>query len=160
VRNFCDAPMVRLTNGTLHFQPAYWYMGHFSRFLPRNSIRIAHTFNNTNSPLEITTWLVDVSSESVDSGVKESVKERTASTGLQPSGQEVVIIVLNRQNQNYSFEITTGVNVRGAVQARVNVPPHSVHSLHFDAAILNSTALIPIEKVEIPPHRLHKRKDN
>jgi len=41
--NYCDAPVMGNTDSqTIHFQPQYYYMGHFSRFVPPNSVRINH----------------------------------------------------------------------------------------------------------------------
>ena len=41
LNNLCDAPIIANTvNQTLHFQPTYWYMGHFSRYLPPGSVRL------------------------------------------------------------------------------------------------------------------------
>jgi hypothetical protein len=98
----CDAPVIRLMNNTLHYQPAYYYLGHFSRFLPRNAVRIMHQFTDSDSTLEITTWLVHVGTGSPDSGLKESVKRRTQQTGQAPSGNEVVVVVLNRESDAWS----------------------------------------------------------
>jgi hypothetical protein len=136
-------------NNTLHYQPAYYYLGHFSRFLPRNAVRIMHQFTDSDSTLEITTWLVHVGTGSPDSGLKESVKRRTQQTGQAPSGNEVVVVVLNRESDAASIQVTSGWYTTGSVQAMVNVPAHSIQTLHFDAALLNVTA---------PPTELRQRK--
>jgi len=37
----CDAPIMANTGAqTIHFQPQYYYLGHFSRYLPPNTVRI------------------------------------------------------------------------------------------------------------------------
>jgi glucosylceramidase len=41
VGNFCDAPIIVDTRtGDIHFQNAYYYIGHFSRFVPPGSVRV------------------------------------------------------------------------------------------------------------------------
>ena len=135
----CDAPIIRLANNTLNYQPSYYYMGHFSRYLPRGAIRVMHQFTGSDSLLEITTWEVDVGQQAQDSGVRESVRGRVRETGVEASGREVVVIVLNRQREAQSFQLTTGWYTPGSLQATVAVPAHSIQTLHFDAALLNTT---------------------
>jgi glucosylceramidase len=44
VRNFCSAPLMATEDyQRVLFQPSYWYMGHFSRFIPAGSVRIGCT---------------------------------------------------------------------------------------------------------------------
>ncbi len=41
VSNFCNAPIIAdPVAQTLQYQPAYWYLGHFSRYLPPGSVRL------------------------------------------------------------------------------------------------------------------------
>ncbi|CDW52030.1 glucosylceramidase [Trichuris trichiura] len=48
VRNFVDSPIiVDTTNNVFYKQPTYYVLGHFSKFLPPGSKRIAHTANLT-----------------------------------------------------------------------------------------------------------------
>lgn len=48
VGNYCDAPIIADTrSGELHYNSSYWYIGHFSRFVPPGSTRIASSFLGT-----------------------------------------------------------------------------------------------------------------
>lgn len=49
VQNYCEAPIMgHLDKGRLEFKPSYYYIGHFSRFIPPGSRRIAVTrFNDS-----------------------------------------------------------------------------------------------------------------
>jgi glucosylceramidase len=50
LNNFCDASLIANGNfSDIHIQPKYFYFGHFSKFLPPNSIRIkSHIMGNYN----------------------------------------------------------------------------------------------------------------
>ncbi len=44
VGNFCDAPVIGHTDtGTVEYKPAWYYIGHFSRFIRPGSVRVACT---------------------------------------------------------------------------------------------------------------------
>lgn len=44
VGNFCSAPIICDTNKqTIHYQPSYYFIGHFSKYIPQGSKRIAHS---------------------------------------------------------------------------------------------------------------------
>ncbi len=50
VSNFCNAPIIADSNAqTLTYQPAYWYLGHFSRFLPPGSVRLQTTVSGSGA---------------------------------------------------------------------------------------------------------------
>jgi len=54
--NNCDAPILAdSVNQILYYQPSYFFMGHFSRFIPPDSIRI--NIEVTSSPLETVAFL-------------------------------------------------------------------------------------------------------
>ncbi len=47
--NYCSAPIIADTAaGTLHYQPSYYYLGHFSKFVRPGAHRIASTSNSDN----------------------------------------------------------------------------------------------------------------
>jgi glucosylceramidase len=47
VGNFCSAPIIAdTTAGTLHYQPSYYYLGQFSKFIRPGAQRIADTSNS------------------------------------------------------------------------------------------------------------------
>jgi len=79
--NDCDAPILAdMQNQILYYQPSYFYMGHFSRFLPPDSVRIQ--LNSTSSILE--------------------------TVGFITPKEDVVIVVLNRSNGNHTFSLQHG----------------------------------------------------
>ncbi|RTL01543.1 MAG: glucosylceramidase [Proteobacteria bacterium] len=44
VSNFCSAPIIcDAENQTIHYQPSYYFIGHFSKYVPQGSKRIAHS---------------------------------------------------------------------------------------------------------------------
>jgi len=78
VGNLCDAPIIAdITNQILYFQSMYYYMGHFTRYLPQNSVRIGHL--NTEASLE--------------------------TTAFQTPAGETVLIVLNRNEVEFNVTV-------------------------------------------------------
>ena len=62
--NHCNAPILARLDQTpiqLHYQPMYYHLGHFARYLPPGSIRIMHQFDVDNANLEFVTFLVPLS---------------------------------------------------------------------------------------------------
>jgi O-Glycosyl hydrolase len=53
--NLCDAPILaNLSDGTLEYETSYWYIGHFSRFIKPDSVRIG--FSRSSDQLECTAF--------------------------------------------------------------------------------------------------------
>jgi glucosylceramidase len=76
VGNYCSAPIMATEDGLeIDFQPSYWYIGHFSRFILPGSIRIAST--RFTDQLECTAF-------------------------LRPDGQKA-LVVLNRTSEEIPF---------------------------------------------------------
>ena len=92
VGNMCDAPIIADLNlQILHYQLPYYYMGHFTRYLPRGSVRVAHT--STDAGLETTVFVT-------------------------PSGQ-TVLIALNRNEVDFPLTvIDAGESFSDTVPAR------------------------------------------
>ena len=83
VGNFCDAAIIADTTtdgeAAIYFHPQYYYMGHFSKFLPPNSTRVDTTVtggteaNDCTWPyggcngnnIHVTSWLIDDNTMSV-----------------------------------------------------------------------------------------------
>jgi len=136
VGNFCDAPLiadVTKSPPTLTYQPTYYAMGTFSRFLPEGSIRIGLQF--TGSPtLEWTAFLVYVGQGARESWTRKVAHERAEREGVAVSGSEVVLIVFNPTDAAQSLTVQAG---QYFVQAKV--PAHSFHSAQFDASIFGNS---------------------
>lgn len=59
--NLCDAPMVASADyDSVHLHPQYWYLGHFSKFVPPGSkvIRMVRIDDPTRKPLPVLPSLV------------------------------------------------------------------------------------------------------
>jgi glucosylceramidase len=47
VGNYCDAPVIADTkNGEIHYNSSFYYIGHFSKYIKPNAVRIAHELNH------------------------------------------------------------------------------------------------------------------
>jgi glucosylceramidase len=167
--NWCDAPIIADTSaGKLHYQPMYYYLGHFSRFLPPNDAarRVGHEMKaNGDSAvegLELVAFIVDrpqeeqedaqadEASDEETSQSKQKTKNRkssskkhssrsvssssdsSVSTSSSSSGQQIVLIVLNRQDTEASFQLELA---DGELEAIVTAPAHSIQTLTFDAKL-------------------------
>ena len=105
---------------SLHYQPIYYALGHFSRFLPRGSRRI---HNNITAPTKLTytTWI------------------RPSETGPMGS-EEVVVVVMNGADTAQQLAVQAGPRY-----AMLEVPPRSWHSLYFSASLLDAEHVVQSE---------------
>ena len=138
----CDAAVIVDTaRGELEYTFMYFYLGHFSRFLPPGSKRIAHQmFSSDNEEvrgLEYVAFLVDREASEGGKGEDESTKSKSAPAS---SEKDIVLIVLNAQDRAGSFDIA--LDNRGAglrfeekhgSKVSVSIPPHSIQTIVFDA---------------------------
>jgi glucosylceramidase len=103
----CDAPILADTkNQKLEYRSTYWVMGHFTRFLPRGSVRVAIA-NTTATEILFT-------------------------AALTPANK-LVVVVLNTENsgrtkptQQYQLEVS------GQYITTPPVPGHGLHTLVID----------------------------
>lgn len=80
VGNFCFSPIhADLERGTLIYTPSYYYIGHFSRFIPLGSRRINATSNRS---FILTTAF------------------------LAPDGESVTCVVMNTQDTKYEYQLS------------------------------------------------------
>lgn len=101
LKGYCDSPIVAMDSETIHFQPPYWYMGHFSRFILPNYVRINAKLNHPSSPL-LTTAFTD------------------------PEHQKTVVVVMNPTDAAHDFSLS--YNNRWTYY---NTLPHSIITLEF-----------------------------
>lgn len=81
--NYCDAPILAdIENSRLIYEPSYWYIGHFSRFIIDGSVRICCTKFTDNL---------------------ECAAFRTIS-------DQIVLVVMNRSEDVIFFNLTRGAN--------------------------------------------------
>lgn len=60
LNNWCDAPVIADTQaGSVSFQPMFYYLGHFSRFLPPGAVRLGNKMSGDSQGLEWATFIVD-----------------------------------------------------------------------------------------------------
>lgn len=103
--DYCDAPIIADTDKqTLTYQIPYYYLGHFSRFIPPNSIRIGSTL----------LW------EGIDPLLETGAFQT-------PDGQ-IVVIVLNRNDYDVTFKLQNG-----SQSVSVTSPHHSIKTLVYTA---------------------------
>ena len=110
----CDAAVIArfdLKPVSLHYQPMYYAIGHFSRFLPRGSQRVQSNITQPTSLL-YTTWV------------------RHAAGGAEGS-EEVVVVLMNGGDSAEQLAVRAGPRY-----ALLDVPARSWHTLHFDASLL------------------------
>jgi len=102
----CDAPILADTSKqTLEIRDTYYFMGHFSRFIPPQSTKI------------------DLQ------GATDTNTSFVATAALTPAG-DIVIVVLNTDEKN-SVSFTVELNGQYAL---VSIPPHSIQTLTVAAA--------------------------
>lgn len=100
---YCDSPIIGdAVEQTIHFQPPYFYMGHFSRFILPGYVRINAKLGDSNSPLLV-----------------------TAFAGGQ-SNQNVVVVVMNPTDQTLDFSLNYEHK-----WVYYNTLPHSIITLQF-----------------------------
>jgi hypothetical protein len=127
----------------------YFYLGHFSRFLPPGAQRIAHDMVRWEytDGLEYATFLVQ-REEKEDTSARESRAvrlpgkvgqrarsraARRAPSAAHPSseGADVVIVMLNTRDRAFDFEIALG-----SKRADIHILPHTIQTIVFDAKLL------------------------
>jgi len=114
--NLCDAFLIADTDAqALHYQPAYYYFGHFSRYLTPGSKRVG---------LSITTSAVP--SSPLDSNSNTFTIEATAF--ITPTN-EVVVIIMNRYDQALTFKLKSSLTSTSA--AAFTIQAHSILTLSY-----------------------------
>ena len=110
----CDAPLLADTDKqTLEIRDSFWFMGHFSRHVPRGSRRVAQDG-----------LLFDAATTHVTSAL-------LAFSALTPAG-DLVAVVLNTdetQAAAYQWQLADG-----SAYANVKIPPHGIQTLTLRAA--------------------------
>jgi len=121
--NFCDASVIArldLNPPSIHFQPNYYILGHFSRFLSPGALRINHTISGvTPMTFRVTTFRVDLNAKN------PTHNQLRASVGAD-TGSYSVSVILNTAAT--ASDIQVGV---GSTFATVSVPAHSIHTIAF-----------------------------
>jgi len=101
LNNYCDAPIMANTNTqSLHYQPQYYYMGHFSRFVPPQSVRIGHTVNGELEAISFRT----PSNQVVVIALNRSGGQVTWKLVMKSTGQTAKIVLPAHSIQTLSFQ--------------------------------------------------------
>jgi glucosylceramidase len=104
LKNYCDAPIIAdADTNTIHYQVMYYVMGHFSKYVLPDSIRVG---------------------VSVD---QQKLANVWATAFITPSGK-VVVIVQNRSNKDQQFAIHDVVSHEYAI---TNIPSNSVRTFVY-----------------------------
>lgn len=129
LQNMCDAPILADPDKkTLHYQPMYYFLGHFSRFLPPGgrSHRVHHEFHQwekTANGLEMTAFRVARKDDSDSSS--------STSSSSNGAGADVVVVLLNRDGSEKRVDLHLG----SPHVAHLTIPPHAIQTLRFDEQI-------------------------
>ena len=140
--NLCDAPVLVRTDfnpPSVHFQPVYYVLGHFSRFLRPGAIRIAHRLSSTKH----TQPIPHIGDDSKDAGAASLSAPQSANvasgnnnlevtTFVDEERGEVVMVVFNPSEVEEELTITTKGGEMGAV---LTVPAHSLHTVIGDSEL-------------------------
>lgn len=139
--NLCDAQMIVRTDHhphTVHYQPAYYVFGHFSRFLPAGTVRVAHQLTSSRPVRHVSHIGGEVGQDAGANGVSAQQSANIASenarievtTWLDEQAGEAVIILFNPSDTDGQLRIMGSGEEKGAV---VFVPAHSLHTLLVNA---------------------------
>ena len=113
-KNVVDAPIIvdTKTPGQWFVQPMFYYLAHFSLFVPPGSVRVG---------------IVSASS-SVTTAAMEAV------AFLTPDSTAVVVVVLNRAWLGQSRTYSISVDGRAAMVFKVDIPADAVQSITLSLA--------------------------
>mmetsp|Transcript_56862 Transcript_56862/g.176374 ORF Transcript_56862/g.176374 Transcript_56862/m.176374 type:complete len:666 (-) Transcript_56862:286-2283(-) len=105
VGNFCVAPIILdSSSGRVLYQPAFWYLAHFARFIRPGARRVV-------------------------CGTSRDALEVTAFTNRGAGTDTLVVVVLNQSDKDFSFWL----KVAGAGAAKVSSPLRSIITVVVDA---------------------------
>jgi len=100
VGNYCSAPILADTAaGKIHYQSSYYYLGHFSRFIPRGSIRI-HS-KNSSSDLEVLAVrnpsgeIVVVVMNTADTEINFALDHKTGTTDIFIPARAIITLTIS-----------------------------------------------------------------
>lgn len=124
----CDAPLrveIDKESGEVtewKVSDSYYHMGHFSRYMPRGSVRIGMEVSQDDA----TATKGDTDGASGDGSTDDEVLKATAVRT--PSG-EVVTVVLNTGTDALPFTLA----VSDGRSVEIQIPPNAIQTLIFDA---------------------------
>ncbi|XP_070073172.1 putative glucosylceramidase 4 [Drosophila takahashii] len=106
VKNFVDAPVIvnATSRSEIYKQPIFYAIGHFSKFLPPQSVRIETRIENQGSPFT-----------------------QLSVVGFQRPDGSVALIIYN--GQNLPVDVALNDSQRGAINLRL--PPRSWHTVLY-----------------------------
>jgi len=101
VGNYCDAPIIADTTvGEIYYNSSYWYIGHFSRFVPPGSVRIGSSETDQTEGLHHIAFLTP--------------------------NEELVIVVMNEMETDYRVILKEQAKAK---ELLCEVPAHSIVTL-------------------------------
>jgi len=133
VGNYCDAPIIADVSSTnsddfeLYYHPQYWYLGHFSKFLPKGSYRLK-SLTSGISLNPTSDWSED-QCEASYGGCDGDHLHTTAFRNQ--DDQKIVVIVMNCGSDDKYMSLTIGEgdgDENGGGVLENNVPAHSIQT--------------------------------
>jgi len=116
INNFCDATMI--ANGEdLIIHPQYYYLGHFSKWLTQGSVRVKHEIKNSKKYTGV---------ERRPYGTCTGEDGLEATSFKRPDGT-MATVVMNCSEDAIDYK----VQEYGNRSAKVNIPAHSIQTLHW-----------------------------
>jgi glucosylceramidase len=114
--NDCDAAlMANVSSGELHLHPQYWYVAHFSKYLPPGSRLLAATVRAPPTGLP-----PPLGRPYGTCGAEDGFE---AASFLRPDGQ-VATIILNCAGAAQRYVLKSG-----GLVLPLEIPPHAIHTL-------------------------------
>jgi len=137
VDNVCDAvAMADLKNTELYWHPQYYYIGHFSKFIPRGSKLIETQVTGSTSYTGKSTYGCGKEEENCRGyGVCTGVDGLQATAFLRPD-DTVVVVALNCGDDPIDFMMKYGPHALRAV-----MPKHGIQTYIFEPAV-NATKVV------------------
>jgi glucosylceramidase len=131
VGNMCDAPI--MVDGPKYYvHPQFWYIGHFSKYMSRGSLRIPTTVSGSKT----------YTGRTRDYGTCTEEDGLQATSFLRPDGQ-VATVVLNCGDEAISFKIR-----HDDLALRASIPAHAIQTYVFK--LPNGRKLATIDEMKKP----------
>ena len=132
--NTCDAPLIADARyETVHRHPQYYYLGHFSRFVPRGSRRVAmQTVVAGDTPPERADEAPDGSVYNLTGSVAYGECPRGPPRAValrRPGDSAIVVVILNCDEDAATVRIELPVLVGGTARAvQRTIPAHAIQT--------------------------------
>lgn len=131
--NMCDAPMVAdRASGQVHLHPQFYFLGHFSRFVPPGAVRVQlersasasrYGAQPADEPATSVDGVYNLSGAVAYGGCPRGAPRAVALK--RPEDGQLVVIVLNCDAAPAVVRVVLGASGRALQQT---IPPHAIHT--------------------------------